>query len=68
MNLEELENFFANCKRPEMPVYLNEATKVNDFDYFLESHIAPLKANPDAKVNRPLLYRLNLMKLVIESN
>lgn len=68
MKLEELEEFFRNCERPQMPVYLNEATKVNDFVQFLESHLTPLRANPDSKINKPLLHRLKLMKLIIESN
>ncbi|RZJ76773.1 MAG: hypothetical protein EOO45_00935 [Flavobacterium sp.] len=68
MEITELEEFFRSCQRPEMPVYLNQATKVNDFDLFLESHLAPLRANPDSKINKPLLFRLKLMKLIIESN
>jgi len=37
MKIKELEEFFMTCQRPEMPVYLNQATKVNDFDLFLET-------------------------------
>jgi hypothetical protein len=68
MEIRELEEFFETCQRPEMPVYLNQATKVNDFDLFLESHLSPLRTNPDSKINKPLLIRLKLMKLIIESN
>jgi len=68
MNVQELEEFFKNCQRPEMPVFLNEATKVNDFDLFLESHFGPLKSNPESKINKPLLARLKMMKLIIEAN
>jgi len=67
MDMQELEEFFKNCQRPEMPVFLNEATRVNDFDLFLESHFGPLKASPDSKINKPLLARLK-MKLIIEAN
>lgn len=68
MTLKELEEWFAKAPRPSMPVYLNNATKVNDYDHFLKSHFAPLRENPDSKVNQPLLWRLQAMKLVIESN
>lgn len=68
MNIQELEEWFRNAPKPDMPVYLDAATKVNDYAHFLESHFAPLKANPDSRVNQPLLWRLKAMKLVIESN
>ncbi|WP_410494151.1 DUF6965 family protein [Chryseobacterium sp. G0201] len=47
---------------------LNNATRVNDYEKFLDSHFSPLKANPDTKINQPLLIRLKQMKLLIESN
>ncbi|WP_316739238.1 DUF6965 family protein [Pedobacter aquatilis] len=68
MTINELEEWFTNAPKPDMPVYLNAATKVNDYDHFLKSHFGPLKANPVSKVNQPLLWRLQQMKLVIESN
>ena len=54
MNIQELEEWFRNAPKPDMPVYLDAATKVNDYAHFLESHFAPLRANPDSKVNQPL--------------
>jgi len=68
MTITELEEWFRNAPKPDMPVYLNNATKVNNYEHFLESHFAPLRINPDSKVNQPLLWRLQAMKLVIESN
>ena len=68
MTIAELEEWFKNAPRPEMPVYLNAAVKVLDYDRFLESHFEPLKRNQNARINLPLLLRLEQMKLVIESN
>ena len=68
MTIAELEEWFRNAPKPDMPVYLDAATKVNDYAHFLESHFAPLRANPDSKVNQPLLLRWKAMKLVIERN
>jgi len=68
MTIAELEEWFRNAPKPDMPVYLDNATKVNDYHHFLESHFGPLRINPDSKVNQPLLWRLEAMKLVIESN
>jgi len=68
MSIQELEEWFKSAPRPEMPVIIGPAEQVNDYDHFLESHFGPLKANPDSKVNMPLLHRLKKMKLIIESN
>ncbi|WP_131535479.1 DUF6965 family protein [Pedobacter nototheniae] len=68
MTIQELEEWFANAPKPQMPVMLNDASKVNDYAKFLDSHFSPLKAHPDAKINNPLLIRLKMMKLIIESN
>ncbi|AZA54484.1 hypothetical protein EG348_16540 [Chryseobacterium sp. G0201] len=68
MTISELEIWFEKAPRPEMPIMLNNATRVNDYEKFLDSHFSPLKANPDTKINQPLLIRLKQMKLLIESN
>lgn len=68
MSISELEEWFANAPKPQMPVYLSPAEKINDYNQFLESHFEPLRGNPTSKVNAPLLNRLMKMKLVIESN
>ncbi|KPH13308.1 hypothetical protein AMQ68_12680 [Chryseobacterium sp. ERMR1:04] len=68
MTISELEIWFEEARRPEMPIMLNNATRVNDYEKFLDNHFSPLKANPDTKINLPLLIRLKQMKLLIESN
>ncbi|MCZ4244993.1 DUF6965 family protein [Pedobacter punctiformis] len=68
MTIQELEEWFSKAPKPVMPVMLNAATKVNDYEQFLDSHFSPLKAHPTAKINQPLLIRLEMMKLIIESN
>jgi hypothetical protein len=68
MTIQELDEWFKNAPRPEMPVLLNPGVQVLDYDKFLESHFEPLRRNPDAKINVPILLRLKQMKLVIESN
>lgn len=66
--LQQLEDFFTNAGKQQTPIYLNEATVITDYEHFLESHITPLKLNPESRVNQPLLHRLKMLKLLIESN
>ncbi len=68
MTIKELEDWFNSHPLPQPPVYLNNATKVNDIKQFLESHFAPLRIDPNSKVNQPLIDRLLDMKLLIEAN
>jgi hypothetical protein len=68
MTIAELEAWFKTAPMPEEPLYLNPATKVNNIGHFLESHFAPLRLDPNSKVNEPLLCRLKDLKLLIESN
>lgn len=68
MTIPELEEWFKTAPKPEMPVYLNAATKVNDYERFLESHFHALKKNPESKLNVPVIIRLEQMKLIIEAN
>jgi len=51
-----------------MPVFLNAAVEVTDYDLFMESHFIPLRTKPDAKINVPIIFRLQQMKLIIECN
>ncbi|MDQ1139431.1 DUF6965 family protein [Pedobacter agri] len=66
--VSELEEWFRNAPRPDMPVFLNAAVQVTDYDLFPESHFIPLRSKPDAKINAPIILRLQQMKLIIESN
>ncbi|GGE46969.1 hypothetical protein EV200_104281 [Pedobacter psychrotolerans] len=52
--------------RGQMPVYLNAAVIVTDYDLFLESHFLPLSTYPDTKINKPIIYRLAQMMLIID--
>ncbi|WP_343521662.1 hypothetical protein [Pedobacter sp.] len=66
--IQQLEDFFNQAGKQQVPIYLNQATVITDYEHFLESHFTPLKLNPDAKVNQPLIHRLKMLKLLIESN
>jgi len=71
MTIEEvnkLEAFFQNAGKQATPIYLNEATIINNYEHFLESHFTPLKADPSSRVNQPLLWRLRTLKLLVEAN
>ena len=71
MTIEEvnkLEAFFQNADKQATPIYLNEATIINNYEHFLESHFTPLKADPSSRVNQPLLWRLRTLKLLVEAN
>ncbi|WP_231463673.1 MULTISPECIES: hypothetical protein [unclassified Pedobacter] len=68
MTIPELEEYFKSVEKPVTPLLLNPATIINDYEHFLESHFAPLRKDPDSRVNQPLLWRLKALKLLIESN
>ncbi|WP_410572628.1 DUF6965 family protein, partial [Bacillus sp. SIMBA_031] len=40
MTISELEIWFEKAPRPEMPIMLNNATRVNDYEKFLDSHFS----------------------------
>jgi len=66
--LQELEDFFTKAGKQPVPIFLNQATEITDYDYFLQSHFQPLKANLTSKVNQPLIQRLLDLKLIVEAN
>lgn len=68
MSIEELEEWFSKAPAPEMPLYLDAATKVNDYDFFVTSHFEGIRAAKNDFTRAPLLARLMKMKLLIESN
>ena len=71
MTIEEvnrLEEFFASAEKQATPIYLNQATVINNYDHFLESHLTPLKIDPTSRVNQPLIWRLKALKLIVEAN
>lgn len=68
MTLQELETWFKNVELPTAPIMLLPGTTILDVDQFLESHFIPLRSNPDALTNKPILDRLYAFKLLVESN
>lgn len=68
MTVQELEDWFKNAPAPDMPVYLDVATKVNDYTLFVNSHFEGLKFAKVEAVRAPLMARLLKMKLLIEAN
>ncbi|KQS34426.1 hypothetical protein [Pedobacter sp. Leaf194] len=66
--ISQLEDFFANAPKQATPIYLNEATVIENYDHFLESHFTPLRLNPESRVNQPLIWRLKALKLIVEAN
>ncbi len=68
MTVEELEDWFRNAPVPQMPIYLDEANKVNDYALFVNSHFEGLKFVKVDAIKAPLMARLLKMKLLIEAN
>lgn len=68
MTIEELKEWYKNAPAPDMPIYLDAATKVNDYAYFVNSHFDGLEAAKVEMTKAPLLNRLMKMKLLIEAN
>lgn len=58
MTIAQLEEWFKKTELPKAPVQLMPGTTILNVEHFLESHFAPLKIAPYAKVNEPLLWRL----------
>ncbi|UKT65864.1 DUF6965 family protein [Pedobacter mucosus] len=68
IEFQKLEDFFLNAEKQQTPIYLNQATVINDYEHFLQSHLGPLRLDSASKVNQPLIWRLKTLKLLIESN
>lgn len=68
IEFQKLEEFFAKAEKQQTPIFLNQATIINDYELFLESHLGPLRLDAESKVNQPLIWRLKTLKLIIESN
>lgn len=68
MTIEELKEWYKNAPAPEMPIHLDEATKVTDYNYFVSSHFDGLEASKVEMTRAPLMNRLLKMKLLIEAN
>ncbi|RYF12393.1 MAG: hypothetical protein EOO42_20160 [Flavobacteriales bacterium] len=68
MNLQELKQWFETAPVPEMPIYLNAATKVNDYALFVNSHFEGIAAANNEIIKQPLVDRLLDLKLLIEAN
>ena len=68
MTIEELKEWYRNAPAPQMPVWLNEATKVNDYEYFVNSHFEGLDYAKVDLTKNALMNRLLKMKLLIEAN
>ena len=68
MTIEELEEWYKNAPAPQMPVHLDEATIVNDYAVFVNSHFEGIKFAKVELTKAPLMARLLKMKLLIEAN
>lgn len=68
MNLQELKTWFETAPVPETPIYLNAATKVNNYALFVSSHFEGISAANNEIIKQPLIDRLLDMKLLIEAN
>jgi len=68
MTIQEIEDWFKTAPAPEMPIYLDEANKVLDYELFVNSHLEGLKFAKVEMTKAPLMARLLKMKLLIEAN
>ncbi|MNK53042.1 hypothetical protein D3C87_719930 [compost metagenome] len=68
MTIDELEEWYRTAPSPEMPVYLDAATKVTDYAQFVNSHFEGIRHAKVDLVRNPLIWRLEKMKLLIEAN
>lgn len=67
MEILELETFFQNIENPSSNIKLNQCTLIVDFNKFITSHIAILKANNGNITFLPFLERLRELKNIIEN-
>jgi|GEM_PF-1962669 len=68
MNLQELKTWFDTAPVPETPIYLNAATRINDYTLFVNSHFEGINAANNEIIKQPLIDRLLELKLLIEAN
>ncbi|WP_316851684.1 DUF6965 family protein [Pedobacter agri] len=68
MTIQEYEDWFNSVEIPKGEILLVAGTTIIDSEKFPSVSIATLKANPDAKANAAIWFRLMAFKLLIESN
>jgi hypothetical protein len=64
----QLEEWFTNNEVPKGETMLFPGTTISDMDKFLETSFLSLKNDPASKANAPVIYRLKMLKLLIEAN
>lgn len=67
-DITELENYFAGITLPTQPLRLNKWTLITDCSKFIESHFTAVKANNGKQTYLPYLYRLRVLKGIIQSS
>jgi hypothetical protein len=65
--IAELEEYFATAAIPEGQVRLNVCSTITDIPAFIASHLAIVNANNGNRTYLPYLYRLQEVKLYLES-
>ncbi|CAN5632397.1 hypothetical protein BH11BAC1_BH11BAC1_24050 [soil metagenome] len=63
--IEELETFFQTSTFQMTPLKLNPFTTITDIPYFVESHLAMVKANCGKRTFEPYLQRLIELKKIL---
>jgi hypothetical protein len=63
--IEKLESFFISLEAPERPIQLNKGATITDLKKFVESHLAPVKANNGNRAFLPYLERLEKVQKII---
>ncbi len=65
MSIQELEDWFKNAPAPAEPIFLDEATKINSYSDFVNSHFIGIKAAKVDYTRNPLIARLLKLKKII---
>ena len=67
-DITKLENYFTGIVLPTQPVKLNDWSIITDCSFFIESHLATVKAYSGNKTFLPYLNRLQELKQVLTIN
>jgi len=61
----ELEAWFHQAEKPQMPIQLYPGVKIVDYDKFLDSQFSTIRGSLDPRTSEPALSRLRDLKALL---
>jgi hypothetical protein len=68
MTVQELEEWYVGRKLPNEPIWINNATRINDVTFFVEARFFSIRSNDDPRRQQLCIDKLVQLKEWIELN